>query len=103
MSMTNEEASNILRLVATEALEGVSRFVESENNRDMFKQAYEMAIKSLEESVSVVRCKDCRHRDPEDHKCDSGEMERQGCQFKVADDYFCAYGERRTDDVQKTD
>lgn len=43
---------------------------------------------------SVVRCKDCRHRDPEDHKCDSGETERQGCPFKVADDYFCAYGER---------
>jgi hypothetical protein len=42
----------------------------------------------------LVRCKDCRHRDPEDHKCDSGEMERQGCPFKVADDYFCAYGER---------
>ncbi len=42
----------------------------------------------------VVLCKDCRHRDPEDHKCDSGEMERQGCPFKVADDYFCAYGER---------
>lgn len=42
----------------------------------------------------VVFCKDCRHRDPEDHKCDSGEMERQGCPFKVADNYFCAYGER---------
>lgn len=42
----------------------------------------------------VVLCKDCRHRDPEDHKCDSGEMERQGCPFKVAEDYFCAYGER---------
>ena len=42
----------------------------------------------------VVYCKDCRHRDPEDHKCDSGEAERQGCPFKVADDYFCAYGER---------
>ena len=55
MSMTNEEASNILRLVATEAFEGVSRFVESENNRDMFKQAYEMAIKSLEESDAVER------------------------------------------------
>lgn len=41
----------------------------------------------------VVLCKNCRHRDPEDHKCDSGEMERQGCPFKVADDYFCAYGE----------
>ena len=42
----------------------------------------------------VVRCKDCRHRDPEDRKCDSGEMERQGCVFTVDDDYFCAYGER---------
>ena len=42
----------------------------------------------------VVLCRDCRHRDPEDHKCDSGEMERQGCPFKVADNYFCAYGER---------
>lgn len=41
----------------------------------------------------VVFCKDCRHRDPEDHKCDCGETERQGCPFKVADDYFCAYGE----------
>lgn len=61
MIMTNAGASNILRLVATEALEGVSRFVESENNRDKFKQAYEMAIKSLEESVIVVRCEDCRY------------------------------------------
>lgn len=43
----------------------------------------------------VVLCKECRHRDPEDHKCDCGEMERQGCPFKVADDYFCAYGEKR--------
>ena len=42
----------------------------------------------------VVLCRDCRHRDPEDHKCDSGEMERQGCVFPVDDDYFCAYGER---------
>lgn len=42
----------------------------------------------------VVLCRDCRHRDPEDHKCDSGQTERQGCPFKVADNYFCAYGER---------
>lgn len=46
---------------------------------------------------NLVRCKDCRHRDPEDHKCDSGENERQGCPFKVADNYFCAYGERRSE------
>lgn len=43
----------------------------------------------------VVLCKDCRHRDPEDHKCDCGQLERAGCVFIVDDDYFCAYGERR--------
>lgn len=42
----------------------------------------------------VVLCKDCRHRDPEDHKCDSGQLERAGCVFPVDDDYFCAYGEK---------
>lgn len=46
----------------------------------------------------VVRCKDCKHRDPEDHKCDSGALERAGCVFPVADDYFCSWGERREDD-----
>ena len=42
----------------------------------------------------VVRCRECRHRDPEDRKCDCGGWERQGCQFSVQDNYFCAYGER---------
>ncbi|MBR2681631.1 MAG: hypothetical protein IKE23_12970 [Exiguobacterium sp.] len=45
----------------------------------------------------VVRCKDCKHRDPEDHKCDSGALERAGCIFPVQDDYFCSCGERRED------
>lgn len=49
---------------------------------------------SLPDVAPVVRCKDCRHRDPEDRKCDSGETERQGCLFPVHDDYFCAYGEK---------
>lgn len=43
----------------------------------------------------VVFCKDCRHRDPEDHKCDCGQLERAGCVFPVDDDYFCAHGEKR--------
>lgn len=42
----------------------------------------------------VVLCRDCKHRDPEDHKCDCGQLERAGCVFPVADEYFCAYGER---------
>ena len=48
--------------------------------------------------IEIVECKDCIHRDPEDKKCDCGQMERQGCIFPVADDYFCKYGERRTDE-----
>lgn len=52
------------------------------------------------DAVPVVRCKDCRHRDPEDHKCDCGELERQGCPFPVDDDYFCAYGERKGGEQQ---
>ena len=43
----------------------------------------------------VVYCKDCRHRDPEDGKCDAGAVERAGCVFPAGDNYFCAYGEKR--------
>lgn len=45
--------------------------------------------------MPIVRCKDCKYRDPEDYKCDSGALERAGCVFPVADDYFCACGKRR--------
>ena len=43
----------------------------------------------------VVRCKDCKHRDPEDKKCDCGhdimwQLPRQ-------DDWYCADAERRTE------
>lgn len=48
--------------------------------------------------AEVVRCKDCRHRDPEDNKCDCGQLERAGCVFPVDDDYFCAYGKKRETD-----
>lgn len=47
--------------------------------------------------IDIVTCEECKHRDPEDKKCDCGQMERQGCIFPVADDYFCKYGERRAD------
>lgn len=67
-------------------LEAVIRYARIGANNCMIANSWEIN--------DLVRCKDCRHRDPEDHKCDSGEMERQGCPLKVADDYFCAYGER---------
>lgn len=52
----------------------------------------ELCLKS-KSTQKLVRCKDCRHRDPEDRKCDSGQLERAGCVFPVDDNYFCAYGE----------
>lgn len=52
----------------------------------------ELCFKSRN-AIRLVRCKECRHRDPEDRKCDCGRVERQGCPFEVDDDYFCAYGE----------
>ena len=45
--------------------------------------------------AELLMFKDCCHRDPENHKCDSGQLERVGCVFPVSDDYFCAYGAKK--------
>ena len=102
MSMTNEEASNILRLLAAESLEGVSRIIESEKNRDLYKRAYEMAIKSLEESVPVVRCKDCKHWDDvsiteKGHECNLTNGNKYKIRIATPSDWFCPMGERRSE------
>ena len=60
--------------------------------RCLTNDGVEYWAKSVQE---LIRCRDCRHRDPEDKKCDCGGIERQGCPFEVADDYFCAYGESK--------
>lgn len=43
--------------------------------------------------VEVVRCRECKHRDPEDQKCDCG----HGIVWQLprGDDWFCADGERK--------
>lgn len=48
-------------------------------------------LKVVSEQSNVIRCKDCKHRDPEDRKCDSG----HGIQWQLPrpDDWFCADGE----------
>ena len=51
----------------------------------------------LRKERPVVRCNDCRHRDPEDKKCDCGGLEHAHM-FPVADDWFCADGERKDGD-----
>ena len=66
-----------------------------------YKKGYADGYEKAEKEI--VYCKDCRHRDPEDKKCDCGCIERQGCIFPVGDDYFCKFGSRRYSDVIKND
>ena len=42
----------------------------------------------------LVRCKNCRHRDPEDNKCDCGGIPWDTQVLPVPDDWFCPKGER---------
>lgn len=55
-------------------------------------------LRMLEEDagdvVTVVRCGECTHRDPEDKKCDCGCWH---IPFAVKDEDFCSYGERKND------
>ena len=51
-------------------------------------------IENKEEYEEVVMCKDCKHRDPEDKKCDCGGMPWDTQILPVPDDWYCPYGER---------
>lgn len=57
------------------------------------KSCPNIKVKPYEER-SQGKCKTCRHRDPEDKKCDCGEPERAGCPFPVRNNYFCKFYEK---------
>jgi len=58
------------------------------------QKAYDDGYKDRD--AEIVRCKDCKHRDPEDHRCDCGGHEWvKGKIIPVNDDWFCADGKRR--------
>lgn len=61
-----------------------------------FKEGYKQAIIDGKTNYSRLQgeCRTCRHRDPEDKKCDCGALERAGCPFPVSDDYFCKFYEK---------
>ena len=60
----------------------------------LWKRAYERG--RAEAQAEIVRCKECRHRDPEDHKCDCGHDIIW--QLPRDDKWYCADAERRTDE-----
>ena len=92
--MTNKEAIKILKPLF-EQCKGTNEclgYIEHYFSKDE-ERALDLAIKALEERLQG-KCKTCRHRDPEDKKCDCGEQERIGCLFPVNDDYYCKYYEK---------
>lgn len=44
------------------------------------------------EERELVMCRNCKHRDPEDHKCDH--HWHAYSPLPVDDDFWCAYGEK---------
>lgn len=58
------------------------------------------AIKGLSSvQLEIIHCCECRHRDPEDKKCDCGHDIIW--QLPRGDDWYCADAERRTNDYSK--
>lgn len=70
---------------------------------ETFYSFYQKALTALHDLPSaqpeIIRCKECKHRDPEDKKCDCGHDIRW--QLPRQDDWYCADAERRTDERQE--
>ena len=68
----------------------------------LYLKGYSRGYKKAESDLlpaaqpEIIRCKDCKHRDPEDKKCDCGHDIRW--QLPRHDDWHCADAERRIDD-----
>ena len=56
-----------------------------------FDEGWKKGWQSREDEI--VKCKDCKHRDPEDKKCDCGHDIHW--QLPRPDNWFCADGEKR--------
>lgn len=93
-----------MRLIDVEPLEGlINQHLETTDSA-LFLSALSMFARVLEmtptaDAVPVVQCKDCKHCDPEDKKCDCGHAILW--QLPRDDDWFCADGERRDDETDR--
>lgn len=64
-----------------------------DEQEELVYRALSDAIKALSAQPEQIRCKDCKHRDPEDKKCDCG----HGILWQLPrdDDWYCADAERK--------
>ncbi len=73
---------------------------EAESNKICYEHDRQLAawLRELQErrkAPEIIRCGECRHRDPEDKKCDCGHDIIW--QLPRGDDWYCADAERRTE------
>ena len=67
------------------------------DSQELYKQ-YAAWLRELQErrkAPEIVHCGECKHRDPEDKKCDCGHDIIW--QLPRGDDWYCGDAERRTD------
>ena len=67
------------------------------DSQELYKQ-YAAWLRELQErrkAPEIITCGECKHRDPEDKKCDCGHDIIW--QLPRDDDWFCADAERRTE------
>ena len=82
-------------MIIAHELDGFRRQVE-----DCIASAYSKGYKRGVADVrgELIRCKDCKHRDPEDKKCDCG----HGIVWQLprGDNWYCGDGQRKEDTAQ---
>ena len=97
-----EKSSNEKRLIDADALMNVIRQHEyrlatKQGSIDygMFTLGIQQAVdeQQIIDAVPVVRCRECKHCDPENHHCDH--HMGTAAPFKRKPDDFCSYGERK--------
>ncbi len=87
-------ADYIKRQAAIKTAEVMRKRCDTECIEDFYALIVEsLSVLPSADVVEVVRCKDCKHRDPEDKKCDSGHDIIW--QLPRRDDWYCADGERK--------
>lgn len=95
-----EMADEIIELIDKAPAVKFSLLPADESKEEAYMRGYEHGkIEGIIKGMAIAeksqgKCKTCRHRDPEDKKCDCGGLERQGCPFPVSDDYFCEFYEK---------
>ena len=101
MSMTLEEAIIHAEEVANDYEEMIGDYaLDSEKLAKCAKNQRQIAawLRELQErrkEPEIIHCGECKHRDPEDKKCDCGHDIIW--QLPRDDDWFCADAERRTE------